>query len=283
MIWIVTDSGQEMASSYDKGFAVVDLEVLVNGQKVDKPLTREEFFTLQADDGNQMTTSQPSPAAFEDLFEKLLANEEDEILCVLLSSKLSGCFNSARIAADDNPRIHLYDTEKVCLPQTLMVSEALRLRDEGLDIPSITKELDDLKDRVRFMAVLPSLKYLEKGGRISPAKAAIAKLAGIKPILYLNENGEIDVAKKCRGYKKALHEMMDMALSKGIDTEAPIVFGYMGTEDKNGSAAFIQQLFEQETQTQCRKELIPISLALGVHSGPEGAGLAYFVPKETKE
>lgn len=145
MLWIVTDSGQELATSPSHGLYVADLEVLVNGQKVDHVLDREEFFALQAEPANQMTTSQPSPAVFEDLFKELLKNENDEILCVLLSARFSGCLNSARLAADGNPKIHLYDSRNVCLPQTLLVSEALRLRDEGKDAQTIMAELDDLK------------------------------------------------------------------------------------------------------------------------------------------
>lgn len=276
MIWIVADSAQELKTDRDKGLVVAPLGIIASGEPMEEGFTSEDFYRTQQQKGVTLTTSQVSPAVYMDIFEDLLKNPEDEVIVISLASGLSGSYNSARLAKTsvDEKRIHLIDSQTISFPMVLLVQEALNLRNQGKSAQEIVDILEEDKKKVRLLGLVPTLEYLKRGGRISAATAAIGELAGIKPILTLEE-GKIAVPLKVRGMKKAYNSMARLAKEWNIDLDRPVVFGYTGLDSQ--PAQILKEAFENQLETTFATDYMEGCYILATHTGPEGAIAGFFV------
>lgn len=276
MIWIVTDSAQELKTDRRNGLVVTDLALIANGEPLPADITHEQFFEKLNEKGTTMTTSQVSPAVYMDLFEDLLKNPEDEVVVITIASKLSGTYNSARLAmnGENADRIHLVDSQTVSFPMTLLVQEALELREQGKSAKEIVNILEEDKKKVRILGIIPTLEYLKKGGRISAATAAIGEIAGVKPILSVLD-GEVVIPLKVRGMKKAYNSTARLAKEWNIDLDRPVLFGYTGT--KKDAAEVLEHAFEEQLEKKFDGRYEAGCLILGTHVGPDGAAVGFFV------
>lgn len=276
MIWIVADSAQELKTDRDKGLVVAPLGIIASGEPMEEGFTSEDFYRTQQQKGVTLTTSQVSPAVYMDIFEDLLKNPEDEVIVISLASGLSGSYNSARLAKTsvDEKRIHLIDSQTISFPMVLLVQEALNLRNQGKSAQEIVDILEEDKKKVRLLGLVPTLEYLKRGGRISAATAAIGELAGIKPILTLEE-GKIAVPLKVRGMKKAYNSMARLAKEWNIDLDRPVIFGYTGLDSQ--PAQTLKDAFENQLETTFATDYMEGCYILATHTGPEGAIAGFFV------
>lgn len=276
MIWIVADSAQELKTDRDKGLVVAPLGIIASGEPMEEGFTSEDFYQTQQQKGVTLTTSQVSPAVYMDIFENLLKNPEDEVIVISLASALSGSYNSARLAKTsvDEKRIHLIDSQTISFPMVLLVQEALNLRNQGKSAQEIVDILEEDKKKVRLLGLVPTLEYLKRGGRISAATAAIGELAGIKPILTLEE-GKIAVPLKVRGMKKAYNSMARLAKEWDIDLDRPVLFGYTGLDSQ--PAQTLKEAFESQLETTFAADYMEGCYILATHTGPEGAIAGFFV------
>lgn len=276
MIWIVADSAQELKTDRDKGLVVAPLGIIASGEPMEEGFTSEDFYRTQQQKGITLTTSQVSPAVYMDIFEDLLKNPEDEVIVISLASGLSGSYNSARLAKTsvDEKRIHLIDSQTISFPMVLLVQEALNLRNQGKSAQEIVDILEEDKKKVRLLGLVPTLEYLKRGGRISAATAAIGELAGIKPILTLEE-GKIAVPLKVRGMKKAYNSMARLAKEWNIDLDRPVIFGYTGLDSQ--PAQTLKEAFENQLETTFATDYMEGCYILATHTGPEGAIAGFFV------
>lgn len=276
MIWIVTDTAQEMKHDPENGLYVIDLPVSVNGKTCEKPLEKEEFYSLLEQDDVTLTTSMASPAVMEEVFEKLTANG-DEVVAILLSSILSGTWNSARLASLENPSVHLVDSMNACLGECALVQRAMELREQGLGAAEIQKQLQEETRECVLLAAVPSLRYLKKGGRVPAAAAVAGDLVGIKPLVKIDPEGKVVVDSAVRGMKKAVRACAARAVEMGLDPERPIQVGFSGMNDAN--AKMLKEELERLTGTKIERPLVGLSNVLAVHAGPDAAGLGFFVKK----
>ena len=276
MIWIVADSARELKTDRDKGLVVAPLGIIASGEPMEEGFTSEDFYRTQQQKGVTLTTSQVSPAVYMDIFEDLLKNPEDEVIVISLASGLSGSYNSARLAKTsvDEKRIHLIDSQTISFPMVLLVQEALNLRNQGKSAQEIVDILEEDKKKVRLLGLVPTLEYLKRGGRISAATAAIGELAGIKPILTLEE-GKIAVPLKVRGMKKAYNSMARLAKEWNIDLDRPVIFGYTGLDSQ--PAQTLKEAFENQLETTFATDYMEGCYILATHTGPEGAIAGFFV------
>lgn len=276
MIWIVADSAQEFKTDRDHGLIVAPLGIIANGEPMPENFTSEDFYNTQQQKGVTLTTSQVSPAVYMDIFEDLLKNPEDEIIVISLASTLSGSYNSARLAKTsfDENRIHLIDSQNISFPMMLLVQEALDLRKQGKSAKEIVDILEEDKKKVRLLGLVPTLEYLKRGGRISAATAAIGELAGIKPILTL-EDGKVAVPLKVRGMKKAFNSMARLAKEWNIDLDRPVIFGYTGLDPQPSKT--LKEAFESQLDTTFNSDDLEGCYILATHTGPEGAVVGFFV------
>lgn len=239
-------------------------------------MTHEEFFEKLVESDSLPTTSQVSPFEYEAIF-KQIKESQDTAVCITISQKLSGCFQSANIAsADYEDGIEIVDSNNVCVGEQILTMRAVELRDEGKSAKEIASILNEEKKNIRLIALLDTLEYLKKGGRISAAAALAGSVLSIKPVIAI-ENGEVVVLGKARGSKNG-NNMLKQLIQKegGINFNMPCSLAYTGLSD-----AFLKKYIEDsaELYEECDKP-IPVSTvgcAIGTHIGPGAIAASFFV------
>ncbi len=277
MIHIITDSTsditQEQARKDD--LIVVPLHNLFGEEEYLDGVTisTEEFYQKLTIAEELPTTSQPSPEEFLTYFNRC-KEEGSSAVVITVSSKLSGTFQSASIAKDmcEYDEIYLVDSLTVTLGLSCLVQYAKILRERGLSAQEIVEELEEKKHKIRIFALVDTLKYLKKGGRLSATAALAGTLLNIKPIIEVKD-GVVEVAAKSRGLNGAYKKVMELVEeANGIDMELPYTIGYTG--DVN-----LTQNFETYTKEYLKIQdikKIAIGSTVGVHGGPGACGIGFF-------
>ena len=239
-------------------------------------LSHREFYEKLIESDEHPTTSQIPPYEFEEIF-KQVKEAGDTALCITISGKLSGTYQSANIAAEDYEDIvTIVDSENVAVGEQILVELAVKLRGEGKTAEEIAEVLEEEKKKVRVIALLDTLEYLKKGGRISGTAAAVGGLLSIKPVIAI-EDGEIAVLGKARGSKNGQNLLREYTKKRGaIDYSKPCILAYTGLSDEllKKYIADSQEIYEG-----FRREL-PISTigsTIGTHAGPGAIAVAFFV------
>ena len=189
---IVVDSTADLLPELRRQVDVVPLTVHFGQQEYVDGVTiqAEEFYRKLADCKELPTTSQATPFDFDKVFEPIIA-EGDTVVAIVVSSRLSGTYQSARIAAEDYPgKVFVVDTLQVAISSSVLVAYALDLVQKGMGAAEIAEELTAVREKVHLMAVVDTLEYLQKGGRVSKTVAIAGGLLNVKPIIGLTE-GEI--------------------------------------------------------------------------------------------
>lgn len=220
------------------------------------------------------TTSQLSPFDFEEKFQEAVARGE-EVLCITVSSKLSGCYQSANIAAEEfGDQIIVVDSLNVTIGQRILAQLAIKLRDEGKTAREISAVLNEQKHRIRVIALVDTLEYLKKGGRVSPAVAMAGTLLGIKPVIAIL-NGEIAILGKARGSKNGHNMLRELAEKHGIDFDMPFALAYSGLDDTllRKYIADSASLYADRTTDL---PIYTIGSTIGTHAGPGAVAVAFF-------
>lgn len=236
---------------------------------------RDEFYEILQASSDFPKTAQPSPQTFLDIFEDV-REKGDELICLVLSSELSGTFQTAVLAKNmaDYDKIYLIDSRSATYTIKVMADYALQLRDEGMSAPEIVQRIEALKPRVKVLAALNTLEFLGRGGRISKAAAAIGDLANIKPIITVTEEGAIGILGKCLGKNKAIDSVIRHLRELGVDPRFPVypIYSY-GPEN---CIAFEEKLHREGFRTD---ERLQIGSTIGTHIGPGAFGII-FVAEE---
>lgn len=239
-------------------------------------LTHEEFFEKLIESDIFPTTSQISPFEYEQKYEEI-KKDGDQAIVITLSSKLSGCFQSANIAAEDYEGIVFpVDSLSVTAGERILIEYAVRLREQGLQIQEIIEKLEERKHKIRLIALLDTLEYLKKGGRISAAAAMAGALLSIKPVVAI-ENGEVTVLGKARGSKAGNNMLREMVNKEGvIDFSMPFALVYSGLSDE------LLQKYKKDNRDLFEDAVgdiqgYSLGCAIGTHIGPGAIGTAFFV------
>lgn len=219
-------------------------------------------------------TSQPSPSVYADVLASL--DPADDVIILALSSALSGTYQSACIAAENYPgRVYVVDTLSVTVGERLLILRACKLRSQGASAEEIVAMLEKEKHQLRVMAMLDTLEYLKKGGRISATAAFAGGLLSIKPVVAV-EQGAVAMIGKARGSKNAgnlLRELVEK--SGGIDFDRPYALAYSGLSD-----ALINKYMEDHGDLwKAHTRTIPITTVgctIGTHVGPGAIAVAFF-------
>ena len=270
---IIVDSTADMTSAVAERVAIVPLTVhfgekeYISGVDIDN----RKFYEMLAESETLPTTSQPTPFAFAKAFEEAV-NAGHEVVCITCSGRLSGTNQSANIAADDfDGKVIVVDSNTITLSMGLLAQYAVELADQGLSAADIAAALEQKKDKVRLLALVDTLEYLKKGGRVSPTVAFAGGLLNIKPLIAI-EDGVIKVLGKARGNKQGNNLMNQEAQKQGINTALPMMVGYTG----NG-----EELLQKYLQDS--GDLIPggiptamVGSVVGTHAGPGAVALAFF-------
>ena len=279
-IKIITDSASDITVSNREDLIILPITITFHGTEYQDGinLSHKEFYEKLIESEELPTTSQISPYTFEEAIRRVLA-DGDEPVIITLSGKLSGTYQNAFVAASEfEEKVYVIDSENVAVGQHALVEYALRLKDEGLDAASIAEELNKSKKRIHTIALLDTLEYLKKGGRISRAAAFTASVLSIKPVEGV-VNGEVAVLGKARGAKHGNNLLIEqIGLCGGIDFEKPFSLGYTGSDD-----TLIKQYIEYSKSIwEGHTDELPISTiggTIGTHVGPGAVAVAFFSPE----
>ena len=272
-IRIIVDSTADLTPQVRERVAVVPLTIHFGEEEfVDGvDITGREFYEKLITSKVLPSTSQATPYAFSAAFGQAVA-DGDEVVALVVSSKLSGTYQSAVIAAEDYPdKVHVVDTRNIAIGLAILTEYALRLMDEGRSARGIAAMVEAARERVRLMAVVDTLEYLHRGGRLSRTAAIAGGLLSIKPIIAIAD-GEIKVLAKGRGNRQANSMMNQEALKAGIDTSMPALLGYTGTDDG------LLCKYREESGALWSAD-VDVSLVCGVvgtHAGPGAVAVAFF-------
>ena len=272
---IITDSTVDIADKYRNLFNVVPLTVSF-GEKdyIDGvTLNKQEFYQKLVSSQELPKTSQATPAAFAEVFRKL-QEQGDEAVVITVSSRLSGTYQSACIAAEDFNNVRVVDSMNVSIASGILAEYALRCASEGMGLDELARHLSKKRDEIGLVAMVDTLEYLKKGGRISGAAAFAGGVLGIKPVVTC-QNGELAVLGKARGSKKANNLLVEQIRKDGVDFSKPLLLGYTGLSDD------MLYQYIQDSQSLWKGHVtdldcVQLSSVIGTHAGPGAVAVAYF-------
>lgn len=280
MVKIITDSGSDITQEEAKKLNICVIPIITVFSGVEYydgvNISHEEFYKRLIDKKEYPKTTQVNPASYMKVFEKEIS-DGNEILCITLGSKLSGCYQSALIASSnfEKGKIHILDSNNVSVGQRNLVFLALDCLNKGMSVKQTFDILEEKKQYIVTIASLDTLEYLERGGRISKTTAIIGNMLSIKPVIEL-KNGTIKLIGKARGNKNA-HNLLNKTLDKygGIDFSLPISVGYSGL-----SSELLEKYLETNKDIYKNKinelPIYQIGAAIGTHCGPGTIVLSFF-------
>ena len=238
-----------------------------------KNLSNDVFFQLLKEGKENPSTSQPTPAAFLRFFEEAKA-AGDQVVAILISGALSGTLQSAEIAKGmcEYDPIYIVDSRSATAGMQILVNLACKLRDSGLPAAAIADEVGRLKDKVRIFAVIDTLEYLRRGGRLSGFQAGLGAVTKLKPTIAVRD-GMVSIVGKSFGTAAAVKHLLKMLEEHPIDDDFPSYFLY--SDDKGREELLLPKLREQGKLPQ-RLHYCGIGPAIGTHIGPGALGMAYI-------
>lgn len=279
-IAVVTDSNSGITQEEGKklGVAVLPMPFYINGELFFEGITlsQKEFYEKLAEDA-EISTSQPSPGDVMALWDKLL-EEYEEIVHIPMSSGLSSsCETAMMLAADYEGRVHVVDNQRISVTQRQSVIDAKKLADAGKDAAEIKRILEETKMESSIYITLETLKYLKKGGRITPAAAALGTLLNLKPVLQI-QGEKLDAFAKARGKKQAKKVMLE-AMKHDFETRFAEANGAEGmhlqaayTCSEEEAQQWAEEL--QEAFPGYEFHMDPLALSVSCHIGPGAVAVA---------
>lgn len=279
-IRIITDSGSDIIERYP-GVTVLPLTITFGEQsyKDAVDLSHSEFYKKLSSVTTLPTTSQATPYDFGKAFEQAV-NAGETVIAITLSSKLSGTYQSAVAAAAEYPdKVFVVDSLNVAIGQRALVAAAMQMVEDGVDAAQIVQSLNEIKGRIRVVALLDTLEYLKKGGRISATVAFAGGLLSIKPVVAVVD-GAVAMLGKARGSRAGNNLLVEeIEKAGGIDFSMPYFLGYTGNDD-----TLLQQYMEDSRAIwEAHTTALPIKTiggTIGTHVGPGAIAVAFFANKK---
>ena len=274
---IIIDSTADLPGELRARFTVLPLTVNFGEESFQDgvTITHREFYERLIESDVLPTTSQVAPQAFHDAFQAAV-DAGEEVVAITISSKLSGTWQSAMIAAEDFPgKVYVVDSKTATIATGILAEYALSLAEAGIAAAELAAKLEEEREKICLIAMLDTLEYLKKGGRISAATAFAGGLLSIKPVISLPD-GEIEILGKARGSKQGNNLLMkEIEKAGGVDFEKPLLLGYTGLNDDLlqkyivDSAALWEGNVSELRTTQ-------IGSVIGTHAGPGAIAVAFF-------
>lgn len=238
-------------------------------------LTPNMFYNKLIESNELPKTSQINPYRFEEAYMQIVDNGDD-VVVITISSKLSGTYRSACEAAKQFVgKVYVVDSLNACIGERLLVQYALRLIADGKSASELADELNNVKSRINVMAMLNTLKYLKKGGRISAVTAFAGEVFSIKPVVGI-VNGEVKMVGKAMGSKKGNNLLNTLVEKKGgIDFDMPFGVVWSGVDDTMLNKYVEDSAYLWESYTE-KVPAYMIGSTIGTHVGPGAIGVAFF-------
>lgn len=238
-------------------------------------ITHREFYEKLIESDELPTTSQPTPDAFSRVYAEAVAAGE-EVVVLTVSSRLSGTYQSAMIAAMDYPgQVYVVDSRTVAIAAGVLAEYALRLVDEGMSAQEIAACLEQEREHVCIVAMVDTLEYLMRGGRLSRTAAVAGEILAIKPVISVRD-GEIVVLGKARGSRRANNLLVkEIEAAGGIDFTKPLLLGYTGLDSQTLLKYIEDSAYLWEAHPDAIRSTM-IGSVIGTHAGPGAIAAAFF-------
>lgn len=273
---IIVDSTADLVPAYEERVHIVPMTVrfgdeeFIDGVTIDSKMFYEKLIESDV----LPTTSQATPDAFAKEFEKA-KNAGESAVVVTVGSNFSGTYQSACIAAADYENIYVVDSGSAAMGSGILIELAFRLLDEGKSAEEIAKALNEEKEKIIIVALVDTLEYLKKGGRVSKTVAFAGAMLNIKPVLAV-ESGEIRMLGKARGSKMG-NNLLIQEINKagGIDFTKPVLLGYSGISD----ALLLKYIEDSRHIWEGNLDEIrytTVGSVIGTHAGPGAVVVAFF-------
>lgn len=278
-IRIVTDSASDIPQETREDLTILPMHVYFGEKEFldGVNLSHRQFYELLIESEELPKTSQIPPYEFEEVYERATAAGE-QVIVITISSKLSGTCQSARVAAQDyEGQVYVVDSLNATLGERCLVDYALRLKDQGKTAEEIVAELEQARKRIRLLALLDTLEYLKKGGRISKSVAMVGGMLSIKPVVSVVD-GEVIMVGKARGSKNGNNLLVqEIEKAGGVDFDMPYYLGYSGLDDH-----LLQKYIEDskalwEGHVE-HLDTTSVGGTIGTHVGPGAITVVFFAP-----
>lgn len=279
-IRIIADSASDMSEKEFEHLKILPLTVGFGETEYQDGVTlsSEEFYKKLDESIELPKTSQVTPFAFEEAIQEALDAGETPVV-ITMSSKLSGTFNSAKVAASDfDQEVYVIDSANVCGGERIIVEYALRLVEEGKSAKEIAEAVETVKSRASLIATFDTLEYLRRGGRISNISGIVGGMLSVKPVLGMKD-GVLEMFGKARGSKNAANMLVKKIEEiGGIDYSMPYALVYTGTDDSRIQkfAKDNEDLLHAETENI---KICTVGCTVGTHAGPDAIGVVFFKPE----
>ncbi len=277
MVRIITDSAADLEpQEYEKlGVTCIALRVAFgeNEYLENVDLSKTKFYELLLGSEDFPKTSQAAPAVLAGLIEDARA-AGDELVYITLSSALSGTYQTALMVREDAEYAgaYIFDSRNATGGQRMLVEYACRLRDEGKNAADILAGLGSIRDRIELYAVVNTLEYLHKGGRISHAVYTLGNLAQIKPIISVDLEGRVALPGKVMGMRKGMDFLCKRLTARKPDGDHPLYVMY--TNNRSVAETLAQRMAANGWEVPAER-IIPVGAAIGAHVGPDACGIVY--------
>ncbi len=274
---IVIDSTADLPKNLKDQCLVVPLTVHFGNEEYVDGVTidHKTFYEKLIESDTLPSTSQATPTAFEDVLRPVVESG-DEAVVITLSSELSGTWQSAMIAAEEFPgKVFVVDSRSVAIGTGVLAELALQLAQQGINAETIAGELTAYRERVRVVALLYTLEYLKRGGRISKTVAFAGSMLSIKPVAAI-QDGKIALLGKARGSRQGNNLLVqEIQKAGGVDFDKPLLLGYTGLSD------LLLQKYMQDSKALWENgaeslRYTPIGSVIGTHAGPGAVAVAFF-------
>ena len=273
---IIVDSTADLVSECKSRVSIVPLTVHFGQEEYIDGITidHKTFYEKLVESDVLPTTSQAAPDAFMKEFDKV-KEAGDSAVVITLSSKFSGTYQSAMIAAAEYENIYVVDSGSAAMGSGILTELALGLAEEGMDAFEIARRLEEEKKKIVIVALVDTLEYLKKGGRVSKTVAFAGTVLNIKPVISVVD-GEIAVLGKARGSKMGNNLLVqEIEKAGGVDFSKPVLLGYSGLSD-----ALLLKYIE-DSKHIWEKGLhqvryTTIGSVIGTHAGPGAVAVGFF-------
>ena len=274
---IIIDSTTDTIPAIREKCAVVPLTVNFGETEYIDGVTinHKEFYEKLVESDVLPTTSQPTPDAFAQEYQKAV-DAGQKVVVLTIASKLSGTYQSATIAAMDFPdSVYVVDSKTAAIGTGILAELAVEMAENGADAETIVRRITKERKNVRLVAMLDTLEYLKKGGRISKTVAFAGELLSIKPVVNI-QDGVINMLGKARGSKQANNLLVKQIESAGgVDFDKPVLLGYTGLSDVL-LRKYITDSAALWADSKTELNTTAIGSVIGTHAGPGAVAAAFF-------
>ncbi len=276
-IRIITDSASDLVAPAQEGLTILPMTITFGDVQYQDGVTisHHEFYEKLIESDELPVTSLVSPGDFAQAYHNAIEAGET-VIAITISSKLSGTCQSAMLAAEDFPgQVYVVDSLSCAIGQQILVRYALALVQQGLSAQQTVCELLQVRQKLHVMALLDTLEYLKKGGRISQTVAFVGGMLDIKPVVAVRD-GEVVMLGKARGSRNSSNYLVkEIEKTEGVDFSKPVCLGYTGLSD-HLLKKYIQDSSPIWAGHEDSLHLCTIGATIGTHIGPGAIAVAFF-------